>query len=465
MLLASIVLYFVVTIAIGLYANRKISGSSDFINAGRNLHPIVNAFALFALWFGSETLFGASAEFAEGGLGKIIEDPFGGVLCLLLVGFFYSRKMYKLNILTIGDLFEMRFGQRIEILASFLMSLSFIGYISAQLLALAILLKVIVGLSVPMGILLSAFIIVLYTTLGGMLAVSLNDFLQSVIIIVGLFLILGFLTNEAGGLSNIISSIPSTHWKILPEPNFKDTTNWFSAWAMLGLGSIVSQDIFQRVNSARSENAAFYSTILGASMYAIISFLPMIIIMGIKYVYPHYMEGDLQYSLPQMALDKLPMWIKIIFFGSIVSAIMSTCSGAILAPASLMAENIIRPLFYEKNINDKIDDKKLLLITRLSIIGITLLAIMLAFGGDKIYELVGEASAFGLVSIFFPYTLSLFYNYNNKVGAVGSMLIGSITWIVCNYYLHTEINPIFYGTIGALCGLGLGIFERKETSL
>jgi solute:Na+ symporter, SSS family len=451
MLIFFVIVYFLITILVGFYANRKISGGSDFINAGRNLHPVINAFALFALWFGSETLFGASAEFAKGGLRKVIEDPFGGMLCLLLVGFVYSKKMYRLNILTIGDLFEIRFGKRVEIFASFLMVLSFIGYIAAQLVAMSIMFKILLGTSTPVGVFLAAAIVVLYTVSGGMLAVSLTDFIQSIMIIIGLGAITWVVVDQAGGLSPIVKSIPDDYWKFLPEPTWKERINWIAAWTMLGLGSLVSQDIFQRVNSARSEKAAYYSSITGAMIYGCVAFIPMLIIMGIKLIYPEYADGDLQYTLPQMVLDKLPMWLKILFFGSVMSAIMSTCSGAILAPASLISENIIRPLFF----NDE-DDKKLLLITRLSIIGITLISILISFGSDSIYSLVGEASAFGLVSIFIPYTAALFWDYDNKGGAVFSMIIGTVVWGYSKFIAKTEINPIVYGTAGAALGMIIG---------
>jgi solute:Na+ symporter, SSS family len=451
MLIFFVVAYFIITILVGFYANKKIQGGSDFINAGRNLHPAVNAFALFALWFGSETLFGASSEFAEGGLRNVIEDPFGGILCLLLVGFFYSKRMYRLNVLTIGDLFEMRFGKSIEIIASLLMVISFLGYIAAQLLALAIMLKILLGLSIPMGIVISALIVVMYTMAGGMLAVSLTDFIQSIMIIIGLLAILIYVSVQAGGVNTIFDSIPDNYWKILPEPTWTDRINWVAAWCVLGLGSIVSQDIFQRVNSARSEKAAYYSSITGAFIYGIIAFMPMFLLMGIKLLHPEYATGDLQYTLPQMVMEKLPLSLKILFFGSVISAILSTCSGAILAPASLLSENIYRPLFHDGE-----DDQKLLLVTRLSILVVTILAIIISFGSESIYDLVGEASAFGLVSIFLPYTAALFWNYDNKGGAIGSMLLGTLVWAYFRFISPTDINPIVYGTIGTIAGMLLG---------
>jgi Na+/proline symporter len=454
MLIFFVVLYFFITISIGFYANKKISGGSDFINAGRNLHPALNSFALFALWFGSETLFGASAQFAEGGLRNVIEDPFGGILCLLLVGFIYSRKMYRMNLLTIGDLFEIRFGKKIEIFASFLMVLSFVGYIAAQLLSMSIILKILLGISITSGILIAATIVIIYTVSGGMLAVSLTDFVQSIMIIIGLLAITWSIITRAGGVMPIIDSVPNHYWNFLPESDWTSRINWVAAWSMLGLGSLVSQDIFQRVNSARSERAAFFSSITGALIYGLIAFIPMFILMGVKLLYPYYGQGDLQHTLPQMVLDKLPMWLKILFFGSVISAILSTCSGAILAPASLISENIVRPLFF----NDE-NDKKLLLVTRISIIFITLIAVIISFGSTSIYELVGEASAFGLVSIFFPYTAALFWNYNNKGGAVVSMTLGSMVWIFFRFFKGTEINPIVYGSIASLMGVFIGHYS------
>ena len=118
MLVIFIILYFLATLAIGFYASRKVQTAGDFINTGRNLHPAINTAALFALWFGSETIFGASAQFAEHGLIGVIEDPLGGVLCLLLVGFFFSRKLYQLNIYTIGDLFSKHYGPKVEMLSN-----------------------------------------------------------------------------------------------------------------------------------------------------------------------------------------------------------------------------------------------------------------------------------------------------------------------------------------------------------
>jgi Na+/proline symporter len=115
LLLASILFYLAATIGIGFWAARKVKGSGDFLLAGRSLPIVLSTAALFATWFGSETVFGASSRFLEGGLFAVIEDPFGAALCLLLFGYFFARKLYNMNLLTLGDLFKVRYGKRIEV--------------------------------------------------------------------------------------------------------------------------------------------------------------------------------------------------------------------------------------------------------------------------------------------------------------------------------------------------------------
>ena len=149
------------------------------------------------------------------------------------------------------------------------------------------------------------------------------------------------------------------------------------------------------------------------------------------------------------------MGLQILFFGSVISAVLSTCSGAILAPASLLAENIIKPLWPQK-----LSDAKLLLVTRLSTIAMGLLALWVAMGSEKIFDLVGTSSAFGVVSIFVPYSMALFYKSNEKAAALSSMLSGSSVWALCYFILHTQVNATIYGFAASCIGWWAGKYFR-----
>ena len=134
----SVILYLLLTVIIGYLSSRRIHNANDFAVAGRNLPFFMTSAALFATWFGSETILGASEEFIQQGLVGVIEEPIGAALCLILVGVFYAKKIYRTNLLTFSDIFRDRFGKRAEIISAVVMIPSFFTWIAAQFLALGL---------------------------------------------------------------------------------------------------------------------------------------------------------------------------------------------------------------------------------------------------------------------------------------------------------------------------------------
>src|SRR5690606_27480913 len=117
---------------------------------------------------------------------------------------------------------------------------------------------------------------------------------------------------------------------------------------ILGLGSIPSQDIYQRVMSSKSEKVAVQSTYLAGGFYLTFGLLPLFIALGAKVLYPELYLDDQQMLLPSMVLAHGGLPVQIIFFGALISAILSTASSGVLAPAALISENLIKPLFKNK---------------------------------------------------------------------------------------------------------------------
>ena len=253
----------------------------------------------------------------------------------------------------------------------------------------------------------------------------------------------------------VINSPPAGHYRFFPESTTLSWLDWFSAWAVLGLGSIASQDIFQRVNSARSEKAAIVSTYIAAVMYLAIAMLPLFIILAASLLFPEIREGDPQALLPQAVLQYAPLWLQIIFFGSILSAVMSTSSGALLAPASILAENLIKPHFKAAQ-----NDRTFLWLTRFSVLGIALVALIFANLRANIYELVAESSIFGLVSLFIPMTFALYRKNNRPSGAMMAIILGIVSWALFNYVWTIPVNSLIPGMIGSIAGMVIGNQER-----
>lgn len=447
MLLASIIFYLIITILIGFWASKRVKSSDDFMLAGRSLPIVLSTSALFATWFGSETVFGASSEFLNGGLYAVIEDPFGAALCLLLFGVFFARKLYSMNLLTLGDFFRVRFGRKTELIASVFLVPSYFGYIAGQLVALGLILNVVVGIPTWQGVIGSAIVVTLYTYVGGMWAISITDFIQSIVIVVGLSVLAYILSAKAGGALTVLQSVPSENFKFFPEFDTVSIITYIAAWSVLGLGSLPSQDVFQRVMSSGSAKIAVKSCYYAAGFYLTIAMLPLFISLCIKHLYPDQLGGDTQLTLPNMVLQHTAMPIQILFFGSLLSAVMSTTSSSLLAPAAVFTENILKPV-----LKNQPSDKQFLLLTRLALLVISVIATIMACLSINIYELVGGSSILSLVSLFIPMTLGMYWKKSSAAGAILSMITGITAWTYFKFY-PLEIPALVPGVIISLVAM------------
>jgi solute:Na+ symporter, SSS family len=455
MLAISIIGYLLLNLAIGLWASRRVSTTQDFILAGRSLPLMLAASATFATWFGSETIMGAPTEFVEHGVLGVIEDPFGAALCLLLVGLFFARRFYQMNIITFCDFFRIRYGRRAELLSAVMIIPSYFSWIAAQLLAMGIVLKIVLGWSLTECIMLSSAVVILYTIWGGMWSISITDFLQTLMIIAGLVIVAVIMYQKTDGIDTITRKLPDGFFRFYPDFTFKASVEYFAAWITIGLGSIPQQDVFQRVMAAKSADTSVRATLISSGMYLTVALIPLFIALCGHVLYPELEMDDSQMIIPNMVLLHTNLPLQIMFFGALVSAILSTTSSAIMAPAAVLGENIV------KFFNPDLTDRQLLLIIRTSIVFITAICIYMATTRESIFELVAESSAFSLVSLFVPLAAGLYWRQSNTLGCLLSMVLGLVVWLLC-LQLDTEYPPMIYGLLASLAGMGVGILFGKK---
>ncbi|MFT2011038.1 sodium:solute symporter family protein [Pontibacter sp. 13R65] len=449
MLIFFVLLYLLFNLGVGFWASRRVHNTKDFLLAGRQLPFYISTTVVFATWFGSETLLGASSEFAQHGLLGVIEDPFGAALCLLLVGLFFAKKLYRLNLLTMGDYYRIRYNKATERVAAIFMALSYFGWVAAQMVALGIVMNQVFGISTSLGVVCGSLMVVIYTYLGGMWSVSITDFIQTVMIILGLIFITYSLTREAD-LQEVTAALPGDFFRMTPPTrNLSTWLNYFALWITIGLGSIPQQDVFQRVMSAKSERVAVLSSISAGFLYLSVAFMPLLLALYARLLHPDLMQEDAQLLVPGLVLRSTSLWVKVLFFGALISAIISTASGAILAPASVISENLLRPLLRNPS------DAKLLQLSRGCVLLVAAVSMTMALLRTNIYELVSESSALSLVSLFVPLVAGLYWKRSTSAGAMLSMLLGMSIWLLC-LYLNTSINPMLFGLAGSVAGMLLG---------
>ncbi|CAM3449284.1 sodium:solute symporter family protein [Pontibacter korlensis] len=449
MLILFVLLYLLFNVGVGFWASRRVHNTKDFLLAGRQLPFYISTAVVFATWFGSETLLGASSEFASHGLLGVIEDPFGAALCLVLVGLFFAKRLYRMNLLTMGDYYRIRFNRLTEQIAGFFMIISYFGWIAAQMVALGIVMNQVFNISTVSGIVIGSLIVVGYTFMGGMWSVSITDFVQTVMIIGGLIFISWELMQEVP-LQQISSTLPDNFFRFVPQE--RDSVSWlnyFGLWITIGLGSIPQQDVFQRVMAARSERVAVASSIGAGFLYLTIAFIPLVLALYAKFLYPELMHEDAQLLVPGLILRSSSLLVQVLFFGALISAIISTASGGILAPAAVLSENMLKPFI--KNISDE----KLLLLSRVSVLLVAGVSLSMALMRSNIYELVSESSALSLVSLFVPLVAGMLWRKTNSAAAIASMLAGMGVWLLA-LFLETSVNPMLYGLAASIAGLFLG---------
>jgi len=436
--------YLILSIGIGLWAARRVHNAEDFMLAGRSLPLSLATFTVFATWFGSETLLGASSTFAEEGLIGVIEDPFGASLCLLLVGLFFARYFYRLRLLTLSDFFRDRFGKNAEWVSAICMATSFFAWVAGQLVALGVVIHAIFGIEISKGIFIATGVVAVYTIAGGMWSVAVTDFVQTIFIIIGIVIVSIYITPVDFHWQGLV--LPKDFFVFAPKSkSLLEWSNYFCAWITLGLGSIPSQDIFQRVMSSKDENVAARSAILAGIMYLVIGMLPLYLAFMAKFVW-HVQVEDNQSLLTTLVIEHMPIVVQIMFFGALISAVLSTASGAILAPASVISENIIKPIFQIT------DSKKLLVVERIAVVFVTLLSMFLAMGNTNIYEMVGEASALGLVSLFVPMMMAIYWNKRSEFASILSMVGGMGAYLYFSYIYLAAFPPLLVGLITSLLG-------------
>ncbi|GIV43336.1 MAG: sodium:solute symporter [Bacteroidia bacterium] len=456
MVLVGIILYLLITIGVGLRASRRVHNSTDFLLASKKLGIGLSTAALFATWFGAETIIGASSEMAEKGVQGIIEDPLGAALCLFLLGTFFAKPLYRLNLMTFGDFYAQKYNKATELIASLALTLSYLGWIAGQIVALGVIFHEIIGIPQIIGTFLGTSIVLLYTYYGGMWSVATLDALQNFVIVIGLLAILLFIAPDLLQ-TRTIESLPSTYFQFFPDGDFHSWSQWLSTWFIVGLGSLPGQDIFQRVMSSKNEVTAQKSAWLASFLYVVIGSFPLLIAVYIRVYAPQFFQEGSQNMLIQFVNSVMPVWVQLLFMGALVSAIMSSASGAIMAPSAIIAENLY-PFFWGKP-----NDQQLLKISRISVVIVGLISLLITFLNDRVFELVGMSAAISGVSLFVPMVYGLYMKRHTSTGAILSIFLGLIAYF---YLKFTEsIYPdMFWGLAASWLGMILGNFlERPST--
>jgi len=446
-LIVFVLAYLAVTIAIGLFAARRVKNAKDYLVAGRGLPLYMNTATVFATWFGAETVLSVSATFAKDGLGGIAGDPFGASACLVIAAIFFARVFYRLDLMTIGDFYRRRYGKGVEVLTSLAIAASYLGWTSAQMTALGLVIHVLSGgaISLNGAIVAGAAVVLTYTVFGGMWSVAFTDMFQTVVILIGLTLVAILVGGQAGGIDRVVAQA-AAEGKFAFFPASDDAKAW---WAMAGafftfaFGSVPQQDVFQRMTSAKDEQTAVRGTLIGALVYFLFAFVPIFIAYSALVTTPEMSKlfasedgREIQRILPDLVLGQMPLWAQVMFFGALLSAILSTASGALLAPTATFTENVIRPFL------PSMGERTFLLLLRVTLVTFTVAALLFALNSTStMYEMVQNAYKVTLVAAFVPLVAGVYWRRANTQGALAASIGGLLVWLAAEAVAADGLIP------------------------
>jgi SSS family solute:Na+ symporter len=247
--------------------------------------------------------------------------------------------------------------------------------------------------------------------------------------------------------------------RFFPEPNFHDIMFFIGAGITIMFGSIPQQDIFQRIMSAKSERVAVMGPIIGGTGYLIFALVPMFIVVCSLIIMPtqtaEFIEDDTtsQYILPRLIMDHMPVFAQIMFFGALLSAIMSTASATILAPSTVFVQNLI------KHFVPTMTDRQELRLMRYTVFvfAAVVLAYAIIMEDTSVYDLVSTTYQLPVVGAFVPLVAGLYWKRATNQGAILSIVLGVGTWIL---FMATPLGEIFpqqlAGLFMAIVGMMVG---------
>ena len=465
MLWVGIVIYMIGMLLVGFWCSRRIKGLGDFLVAGRRLPLWMATATLLATWFGAGSSMGVAATVYSGGLGDVIADPFAASLSLIIAGVFVVGLLRRAKCLTVTDIVSRRYGKWAGVYTSLWMVPVYVGWLGAQVMGMGIILQILTGMDKLYGTLIAAAVVLTYTMVGGMWAVTMTDVIQVSLIVLGLLVIVPGAVHQAGGWNEVFARVPAAELSLAPGPEVTGLTDlvyYCGSWIVMGLGCVVGQDVIQRALSSRNDQIAVSSSIMAGFFYAAIALVPITIGFAARIVFARHgveLSGDLENQvLPNMAiliLGQLHPIILVLFLSALISAIMSSADSSLLAGSSLLVNNVISPLF------PRLNDSRLLGITRITTLLLTIIAMFLALKVDSIYRLMINSWASQLVIIFIPVITALYVPKASKSCAWAAMAVATVFWLTYVFFDAAGIEL----TLGSLVESGMTVRELVNSGI
>ena len=420
-----VVLYLLVMLFIGWYSSKKITSNTDFMVAGRRLGPFLMAGTLAATEIGGGSYLGVVQQGMQNhGISAAWYIMTMGFAFVILT--FLAPKFRAATVKTVPEYFRRRYGKSAGLITAIIMLLPLIGLTAGQFIASSVILSTMLGINYKTAVIIVAVVVTIYSIMGGLWSVTLTDFIQVFLIIIGMIIAVPFAMRLAGGWGNVVANVPAETF---------DMFKGYSPMAVISLTIMyvatftVGQEAVSRYYAARDGKAAKQGSILAAIINFVYAFIPAIlgiitlalINMG-KFNAEDFADVGARYALPVLAMEAMPAVICGLLFAGIISATMSSSDSDLLGAGSIFANDIYRAVLKPDATSEEV-----MKVTKIvmAVVGIVSMFIAL-FNTSSLVTLLMFCFTLRAAGAFFPYVLGHYWTGASLAGTIASLISGSI---------------------------------------
>ena len=464
-IMISIVVYLVAMVMIGVVYSKKTKNVGDFYLGGRKLGPLVTAMSAEASDMSSYLLMGLPGLALACGLAEVGWTVIGLAVGTYLNWLIVAKKLRKysarINAITIPDYFSKRYNDKSRLImavAALMIIVFFVPYTASGFAACGKLFGTLFGIDYHIAMIVSAIVIVGYTSLGGFNAASMTDFIQSIIMTVALIIVLVFGINQAGGMEQVIMNAKNLPGYLDFFEGYNAATNSAGSYGAIkvistlawGLGYFGMPHILLRFMAIENPDKVKVSRRV-AEIWVVISMAVAVLIgvVGMAMIkegaLPEFKDSETVIVQIANLLSKIgvvPALLAGIILAGILASTMSTADSQLLAASSAASENIIGGLF-----RIKLSETAQMIVARVTLIAISVIGVVIAWDSkSSVFGIVSFAWA-GFGAVFGPVMLlSIFWKRSNRYGALAGMIVGGV---------------MVFGWKNAIAKLG-GVFDIYE---
>jgi SSS family solute:Na+ symporter len=448
MVVTVVVLYLLLMLFIGWYSSKKIKTNDDFMVAGRRLGPVLMAGTLAATEIGGGSSLGVVEKaYGDWGMSAAWYVIAMGITFTVLT--IFGSKFRSSMVKTVPEYFRRRYGKAPGAITAIIMILPLIGLTASQFIASAVIISVMTGLSFKFAVILVAIVVTAYSIMGGLWSVTITDFVQVFLIVIGMALAIPFALKTAGGWDNVVAVLPKEQFSFTKGIGVKGIIGLV---IMYTASFSVGQEAVCRYYAARDDRAAKLGSIYAALINFVYAFIPTVLgLIALALVKSNIISGEAilangaRYVLPSLAIQTMPSIIVGLLFAGIISATMSSADSDLLGAGSIFSNDI-----YKQYIKKDASDATVLKVTKTSMFIIGVVALLIAlFNKGSIIGILMFSFTLRAGGSFIPYILGHYWKKASWAGTVASLVTGSLGVILVEKKIISffSLEPIYLGLL------------------